>query len=223
MKFTQIPENTFKELQMNAGILTNKFTPSTGTIGDLLGATTGGCSFTATPSYTDMGDDIDNCPKNVKELKKLDSWEAKMSGTYLTTTAKSAKSLLGAADVDGDDATHVVPRGTLSNSDFDDIWWVGDYSNMNGEKNGGYCAIHLMSALSTGGYQVKSSDRGKGQFAFEYTAHYSLANQNIVPFEIYIKAGEEEATENSNEQVTADSAGNSAESTSGKSSKSVEK
>ena len=34
------------------------------------------------------GDDIDNCPKNTKELKKLDSWEAKMSGTFVTVTAE---------------------------------------------------------------------------------------------------------------------------------------
>lgn len=211
MKFTRIPEDTFKELQMNAGILVKNFTPATGEIGELLGATTGGCSFAAKPTYTDLGDDIDNCPKNVKELKKLESWEAKMSGTYLTTTAKSAKSLLGAADVDSVDETHVKPRNTLEANDFDEIWWVGDYSDMNGENNGGFCAIHLMSALSTGGYQVKSSDKGKGQFAFEYTAHYSLKDQNLVPFEIYIKAGEEETANVAGEQ-TAD-----------KSTKSVEK
>ena len=32
MKFTQIPTNTFKELQLNAGILTSNFTPATGTV-----------------------------------------------------------------------------------------------------------------------------------------------------------------------------------------------
>ncbi len=222
MKFTQIPKDTFKELQMNAGILVDAFTPATGTIGELLGATTGGCSFTATPTYTDLGDDIDNCPKNVKELKKLESWEAKMSGTYLTTTAKSAKSLLGAADVDSEDETHVKPRNTLEESDFGDIWWVGDYSDMNGEKNGGFCAIHLMSALSTGGYQVKSSDKGKGQFAFEYTAHYSLKDQNLVPFEIYVKAGEEETTNVSGGQADTETVVNK-EQVADKSTKSVEK
>ena len=36
-------------------------------------------------------------------------------------------------------------------------------------------------------------DRAKGQFAFEYTAHYSMSAQDTVPFEIYIKAGTAEA------------------------------
>ena len=44
-----------------------------------------------------------------------------------------------------------------------------------------------MNALSTGGFQIQTGDKTKGQFAFEYTAHYSMKNQDKVPFEIYIK------------------------------------
>ena len=195
MKFTQIPTNTFKELQLNAGILTSNFTPATGTVESdaILGATSGGVSFAATPSYTDLGDDIDNCPKNMMELKKLDSWEAKMSGTFLTVNTTQAKSLLAAADIGGSDTTKVTPRNDVSVTDFDDIWWIGDYSDKNGATNGGYIAIHMMNALSTGGFQIQSGDKAKGQFAFEYTAHYSMDAADTVPFEIYIKAGTAEA------------------------------
>lgn len=195
MKFTQIPTNTFKELQLNAGILTSNFTPATGTVesNTILGATSGGINFTATPSYTDLGDDIDNCPKNMMELKKLDSWEAKISGTFLTVNTAQAKSLLAAADIGGSDTTKVTPRNDVAAADFDDIWWIGDYSDKNGATNGGYIAIHMMNALSTGGFQIQSGDKAKGQFAFEYTAHYSMNAADTVPFEIYIKAGTEEA------------------------------
>ena len=195
MKFTQIPTNTFKELQLNAGILTSNFTPATGTVesNTILGATSGGINFTATPSYTDLGDDIDNCPKNMMELKKLDSWEAKISGTFLTVNTAQAKSLLAAADIGGSDTTKVTPRNDVALTDFDDIWWIGDYSDKNGATNGGYIAIHMMNALSTGGFQIQSGDKAKGQFAFEYTAHYSMDAADTVPFEIYIKAGTEEA------------------------------
>ena len=195
MKFTQIPTNTFKELQLNAGILTSNFTPATGTVeaNNILGATSGGINFTATPSYTDLGDDIDNCPKNMMELKKLDSWEAKISGTFLTVNTTQAKSLLAAADIGGSDTTKVTPRNDVALTDYDDIWWIGDYSDKNGATNGGYIAIHMMNALSTGGFQIQSGDKAKGQFAFEYTAHYSMDAADTVPFEIYIKAGTEEA------------------------------
>ena len=195
MKFTQIPTNTFKELQLNAGILASEFTPATGTLeaSAMLGATSGGVSFTATPSYADWGDGIDNCPKNMMELKKLESWEAKMSGTFLTVNTKQAKSLMAAADIGGSDTTKVTPRNDVALTDFDDIWWIGDYSDKNGKTNGGYIAIHMMNALSTGGFQLQSGDKAKGQFAFEYTAHYSMDAPDTVPYEIYIKAGTEEA------------------------------
>lgn len=94
MKFTQIPSTTFQELQLNAGILSSEFVPATGTLtaDSILGATSGGIKFSATLSFTDMGEDVDNCPKNMLELKKLDSWEIKMSGTYVTADTKQATS-----------------------------------------------------------------------------------------------------------------------------------
>lgn len=193
MKFTKIPENTFKNIQLNAGVLAKSFTPASGEISDILGATSGGVEFEATPSFTDYGDDIDNCPKNTKELKKLDSWEVKMSGTFITVTADLAKKLIAAADADAEDATHIVPRNDIAQSDFEDVWWVGDYSDENGAKNGGYCAIHLLNGLSTGGFKLTSDDRSKGTFDFEFTGHYSINEQDKVPFEVYIKAGTAEA------------------------------
>ena len=195
MKFTKIPSDAFQKLQINAGILTTDFTPATGTIGESgqIGATTGGVNFTATPTYSDFGEDIDNCPKNMKELKKLDSWEAKMTGTFVNADTAIAKLLCGAADIGTSDTTKVTPRNDLKAADFDDIWLVGDYSDKNGETNGGFIAIKLINALSTGGFRLQTSDKSKGQFAFEFTGHYSMSAQDTVPFEIYIKAGTEEA------------------------------
>lgn len=195
MKFTQIPETAFKEMVLNAGILLSSFTPATAEVSasSILGATTGGVNFTATPSFTDFGEDIDNCPKNMKELKRLDTWDVKMSGTFVTVTAAVAKKLIAAADIGTSDASKVTPRNDLVEADFSDLWWVGDYSDKNGETNGGFVAVHMLNGLSTGGFQIKSGDKAKGQFAFEFTAHYSMEAQTTVPFEVYVKAGTEEA------------------------------
>ena len=195
MKYTKIAENTFQNIQLNAGVLLSSFNPASATVQDesIIGATTGGINFTATPTYTDFGEDIDNCPKNMKELKKLDSWEAKCSGTFVTVDTAVAKSLIGAADIGQSDTTKVTPRNDLAQADFSDIWIVGDYSDKNGDTNGGFIAIHMMNALSTGGFQIKTADKAKGQFAFEYTAHYSMSAQDTVPFEVYVKAGTAES------------------------------
>ena len=192
MKYTKIPETTFQNLQLNAGVLLSAFDPGTAEVANesIIGATTGGVNFTATPTFSDYGDDIDNCPKNMKELKKLDAWEISMSGTYITVDANAVKSLVGAADVSGN---KITPRNDVLLTDFTDIWWVGDYSDKNGETNGGFVAIHMMNALSTGGFAIQSSDNGKGNFAFTYTAHYSMSAQDTVPFEVYVKAGTAES------------------------------
>ena len=192
MKYSQLPQDMFKHIQMNAGIIASSFAPETGEVARdaILGATSGGINFTATPSFTDFGEDIDNCPKSVKELKKLDSWEAKATGTFVSVTASTAKSLVGAADAEGD---KVTPRNDVADGDFSDLWLVGDYSEVNEDGSGtgkaGYIAIHMMNTLSTGGFQIQTSDKAKGQFAFEFTAHYSMDDPDQVPFEVYVKQG----------------------------------
>lgn len=195
MKFRKIPETTFKNIVLNAGILLSSFTPATPTIEDtnILGATTGGINFTATPSFTDFGEDIDNCPKNMKELKKLDSWEVKLTGTFITSNTSLIALLMGAGDVGTTDTTKVTPRVDVASADFKDLWFVCDYSDKNGENNGGFCAIKIINALSTGGFSMQSADKGKAQFSFEFTGHVSMSAQTVVPFEVYLKEGTDEA------------------------------
>lgn len=189
LKYTQVPSDTFEKLQLNAGILVDGFTPSTGVIGNILGATTGGISFASNPSYTDFGEDIDNVPNNMLELKHLQAFDPAMSGTFLTVTPAVAKMLIGPADIDEDDATHVIPRQQLLSTDFDEVWWIGDYSDKNTGATAGFIAIHLLNAMNTSGFQIQSTKDGKGTMSFEYHGHYSIEDQDTVPFEIYVKAG----------------------------------
>ena len=193
MKYTKVKENAFQTLQLNAGIFLSAFTPETGSYVDenILGSTTGGATFSATPTYIDFAADVDNAKKNMMEFKRLDDVEAKMSGTFVSMSAETTAKLCGSADVDTSTGK-ITPRSNIASTDFSDIWWVGDYSDKNGETNGGFIAIRLINALSTGGFQLKSSDKEKGQFAFEFTGHYSIQDQDVVPYEIYIKAGTSE-------------------------------
>lgn len=188
MKYTKIPETAFQNIQMNAGMVLVDFDPTDGSFEDTdqLGATTGGVNFTATPTFSDYGEDIDNCPKNTLELKKLDSWEVTMSGTFVTADTATAKRLIAAADISGN---KITPRNDVVAADFDDLWWVGDYSDVNTGNTAGFCAVHMLNALNTGGFQIQTTDKGKGNFAFTFTGHYSMSAQDTVPFEVYIKAG----------------------------------
>lgn len=191
-KFTQIPTDTFENLQINAGIIATAFDPDTGTLEaeDIIGATTGGVNFRDSVDYIDFGDDIDNCPKNTLELKKINGRTVTMGGTLVTIKTAIGQKLAGAADVAG---TKITPRDVLKATDFSDLWWIGDYSDVNEDSGNnvkaGFCAIKLINALNTGGFQLQSSDRGKGQFAFEFTGHYSMSDISKVPYEVYIKEG----------------------------------
>lgn len=183
LNYTRVPANTFEKLVLNAGILVDSFTPSTGVIGNIIGATTGGLQFSATPSFIDFGEDIDNCPKGTRELMRTDEIDINMSGTLLTVDAALVARLAALADIDENDETHVVFRRDIELTDFKDVWFVGDYGV------GGYIAIHMSSVLSTGGFQIQTADKGKGQFAFTFKAHFSLDAQDVVPVEIYVESG----------------------------------
>lgn len=192
MKFTQVAADAFAKLQLNAGVLLTEFDPTSPTLdkSKIFAATSGGVSFATNPEYVDFGEDIDNVPPNTKQLKVLKSVNPVMSGTLKTADTAVAKALMAAADVTGD---KIVPRWQLTDADFFDLWWVGDYSDKNGNKNGGFMAIKLANALSTGGFQLQSNDDGKGDFEFEFTGHYDLTDIDVLPYEVYIKTGTAES------------------------------
>lgn len=182
--YSKAPADTFRKIQMGAGMFVSNFTPSSATVGDPLFATDGGANFTATPEFVDLADGIDNIPPNTKELKDIDHWEITISGTGKTVDVATVKRNLAAADIDSQDATKIVPRNYLQDSDFADFWWIGPVGRNNTTD---YIAIHLKNALSTDGFQMQSQNADKGEFPFTFTAHYSIADVDEVPFEVYVK------------------------------------
>lgn len=184
-KFTVIPKDTFDGLQLDAGVLLRSFDPSTAAEPkdeDIICPTTGGINASCVPTYSDMGEDVDNCPNNMMELKHLDSWECKISFTSLGMTPAAIKLALGVADIDGTDATKVTPRKDLKQSDFSSIWWVGD------KADGGMVAVQLKNALSTSGFSLKTTKNNKGQLSVELTGHVSIDDQKTMPMVFYSTA-----------------------------------
>lgn len=185
-KFTKIPESTFTELQLDAGVLLKNFDPSTGAApedADIICATTGGITVSCVPTFTDFGSDVDNCPNDMKELKHCDGWTCTMAFTSLGVSPDLIKLTLGCADVDSTNTALVKPRRDVSQTDFANIWWVGDRAD------GGLVAVKLINALSTGGLSLKTTKNGKGQISVTLTGHVSMADQDTMPMEFYSQAG----------------------------------
>ena len=187
MRFTKIPQNTFEELQINAGILVKDFDVATGTFADsdMISATTGGITVSVKPTYEDFGSDIDNCPKNTMELKRITETEVTLSTTALNINEDLLLYMLGAGDKDQVTGA-IMPRKDLKVTDFKTIWWIGDLSN------NGYIAVKISNALSTDGFSIKTTDKGKGNISLTLTGHVSIDAQDIIPAEFYLGDGDDD-------------------------------
>lgn len=194
-KFTVIPSSTFDELQLDAGVLLRTFNPANPVAPsdeDIICATTGGINVVCAASYTDLGEDVDNCPNNMKELKVLDAWDCRLGFTSLGTSAASIRLSLGAADINVSTGA-IVPRKDLELTDFSDVWWVGD------KANGGLVAVQLKNALSTSGFSLQTTKKGKGQVSVELTGHVSMSEQTVMPMVFYSQDSEETTEWNVNQ------------------------
>jgi hypothetical protein len=186
-RFSKVAQSTFDEFQVDAGVLLSSFDPETPELVDenIICATTGGINPTCVPTYSDYAEDIDNAPNGMKEFMHLDGWETSLGFTALNTTPAVIRMALGAADVDASTGK-ITPRRNLKDTDFADVWWVGDRSD------GGLVAIRLINALSTSGFSLQTTKNGKGQIAVTLTGHVSIDEQNVVPMEFYVQEGTEE-------------------------------
>ena len=188
MRFTKIPQNTFEELQINAGILVKDFDVATGTFADsdMITATTGGITVNVKPSFEDFASDVDNASKNLMEFKRITETEVSISTTALNINEDLLMYMLGASDKDANTGA-IKPRKDLKTTDFKTIWWIGDLSN------NGYIAVKISNALSTEGFSIKTSDKGKGNIALTLTGHTSLDAQDIIPAEFYLGDGDDDS------------------------------
>ena len=186
-RFSKISQDAFNEFQVDAGVLLKTFDVESPKLVDenIICATTGGINPVCTASYSDWGEDVDNCPNGMMELMDLEGWECTLGFTALNTTPEVIRMALGAADIDVASGK-ITPRRDLKDTDFADIWWVGDRSD------GGLVAICLKNALSTSGLSLQTTKDGKGQLAVTLAGHYSIKEQKTVPMVFYVQEGEEE-------------------------------
>ena len=115
--------------------------------------------------------------KMIKSLR-VDGWECTMSTTAVGTSAELIKLSLGAADITAA-SSKITPRRDLEQTDFSDLWWVGD------KAGGGMVAVKLINTLSTGGFSLQTTKNGKGQISLTITGHVSINAQDVVPMEFY--------------------------------------
>lgn len=190
LNFSKVAPDVLEQVQFGSGVVLSTFDPETADVAsiveNIIAATSGGINAYAKPTYLNLMDGID-ATVETKEGVDIDMWDCGISATFKTITAGGAKRLLAAADVDGE---KITLRNYLTEADFQDIWVVADYSKSATASTDGFIAVHLMNALSQDGLNWQTENKGKGSFTANFKGYGTLANTDLVPFEVYISEGE---------------------------------
>ena len=189
LPYTRAPEDLYTHIFLNAGIVVDGFDPSTGEYDNILGATVGGVDFSANPRILDLSQNMDDLPGGVKEFAYITGYQPRILFTMLEFSASNFGYLMAPAAADDNNDERFVPLSTITGSDFNDLWLIGDYGNANWGDDVGYMAIKLKNAFNIRGLRLKTRKNGLAQFAVEMKCYYSKDDPTGVPFEIYIHQG----------------------------------
>ena len=183
MTYSKITKEQFDEMQFDAGVWVRSFNIQSPAVqdSDIICATSGGISLSVVPSYVDLGDGVYMMPKGTAEMLMVTGWTVDASFTTLGFSGGMIQFVLGASDSGADG---INPRLDLQDSDFGDLWWIGD------RVDGGLVAIHLLNALSDEGIDIHTERQTSGKISVHLTAHASLEDDmEQIPVEIYSMEG----------------------------------
>lgn len=192
---TGLRKETFKNLQLNAGVFLVDFDYDEASTAEALasavaaaiadpekclGATIGGGTFVATPEERQI--EVDGMRYPVIGSTVYDSWDIRMTGTMKEVTAQNMKRAMSSADVQtSGKVTTITMRTATKDEDYiPNLVWVGDTSE-------GYMLIDLENALNVAGVNMTFTDKGEGSLPFEFRAHKSmddLLNNEAAPVKV---------------------------------------
>lgn len=185
---TGLRPETFKNLQLNAGVFLRNFSYSAVKDKDeletailaaleaggdkILGATIGGGSFQCTPSIRQI--EADGMRYPIVGSTVNDMWTVKLTGTMKECRPQNFKDALICADMTTNTAGNITTlkvRTDIKVSDYiPSLCWVGDTSR-------GFVMIDLLNALNLTGANFTFTDKGEGTLPFEFQAHLSDLTQ----------------------------------------------
>lgn len=189
-----IRKETFQNLQLNAGIFIKNFDYDTPTDADalktaiasaiaagtnILGATRGGGTFTATREIRTPEVDGMRCGFIGSDF--VDSADAYLSTTLVEVTAQSVKDCLGnaTASTSGKKTTIKMHTAIQETDYISNLCWIGDLAD------GRLILIALKNALNTADFSLTFTDKGEGTLAAEFHARQSdVLDYDEAPFEI---------------------------------------
>ena len=175
---TGVTSTTKQNIQLGAGVLLTQYSDGGVVSPDaIIGATRGGGSFTATPTFRQI--EADGIPTNLKSFGVIDDYVVTLNTTLIEFKKETLELALPGAKVNTSlNVTTITADHAIADSEYKDIWWVGDTAD--GKK----IAIKIKNALNQGGLNFTISNKGEGTFTLALIGHYDLTDLDTAPFEI---------------------------------------
>lgn len=180
--------NTKENLLLGAGAIFKNWTIGTDSYGSstsmakVIGATQGGVQFSAVPTVRNI--QIDGILGKAADLDVIDSWEIKMTASFIEASEDIIRLALGASTVD-----------TTTNNNYDIIKGNTEFQSTDYLTNVTYVGtisgsetpiiIQLYNAINQGGLTIKTEDTAEGTIEITFEGRYTTSNQGEAPFAIY--------------------------------------
>lgn len=179
---SSINAKTYENMQLGAGILVKDYNPETDPLSTatLIGATSGGSTFSAVPTLRNIAENLDGNIGNVMGLMDIDSWEIKLTTTLKEFTPENVALALGSAKTTVlSGGTKITGMTSIEKASYiKSITWVGNIAG------GKFVAIQVRNVLNMNGMSFKCEDKGDGSLEVEFTPFFDPANMEEVPFDV---------------------------------------
>lgn len=145
-----------------------------------IGATIGGCTFSAIPTMRQI--EVDGKRYEFVGSEIIDKWDIKLTGTMKEIVPENFARVLSTGEIsknDGGNIRTVKTRTALKESDYiKSVSWIGETSL-------GAIMITLYNVLNTSGATMTINDKGEGTLPFEFVAHQSdVEDMEYAPYQI---------------------------------------
>lgn len=179
---------TKERLLLGAGVYAKGYVPGTDKLdslkesGKLLGATTGGGTFTAIKNGHYL--QIDGMPEKTKGNFILESWDVTLDVTLQETTVDTLKLALTAASTDNtaiEGYTTISPKNGMEDEDYEDS--VSVICRLSGSNDP--VVITIFNAISTSDFTINPQDGKEAAIKVTLTGHYDPDDPETPPFKIY--------------------------------------
>lgn len=191
---TALREGTFDNLQLNAGLFLKNFTYNSITDAgalktalataiaagtDILGATSGGGTFTVTREMRTP--ELDGMRYGFKGSDFVDSVDAYLSTTLKEVTPENFAAALGTgvATTSGKKTTVTMNTAIAKSNYLTNLVWVGDLAD------GRLVMISLFNAINTADLTFTFADKNEGTLSVEFHARQAnVDDYDEAPFEV---------------------------------------